>query len=96
MILFGRYCQHDACSWISCDFAAPPASAIEYGCRKQAECPYCGLTSPDWPRIAHERVAWCVEWYGTADSGALRARGSIPPNVVETAELVEAHPRDNR
>lgn len=91
--IFGPHCPHDGCSWIACDLVEPPASGVVYACRKQADCPHCGPTSPDWPRLSDEWVRWCVQTYGTANSDELRSVDAIPRNVVETAELVEKHPK---
>ncbi len=62
-----------------------------YACRKQRICPYCGPTSEDWDRLATEWLAWALETYGTTSSHELRSRG-VPPNVTDTADLIETHP----
>ena len=92
MTIYGPHCSHDRCSFIECDQAVPPAPGIVCACREQATCPYCGPTSPDWRRLSADWVRWCYHQYGSANSDELRGEPGIPPNVVTTAELVEAHP----
>ena len=96
MTVFGPHCPHNECSWIACDHAEPPASGVYYGCAGQANCPYCGPTSPEWGRLCDEWVDWCIGRYGTANSDELWNKGGIPSNVLATAELVEKHPRGDR
>lgn len=88
MTVYGPHCSHDECSWLVCDVSG----IVEHECREQATCEHCGPTSPDWPRLSAAWVRWCVETYGTSNSDALRSLDATPPNVLATAELVEAHP----
>ncbi|WDZ84054.1 hypothetical protein [Micromonospora cathayae] len=88
MTVYGPHCSHAECGWIACDHTGE----VEYSCRDQATCPYCGPESPDWPRIAKAELAWTIEYAGTADPDELRAL-DVPPNVVERAELIAAHYR---
>lgn len=92
-MIFGPHCDHPECSMIACDNVPMNESGVLYGCREQETCPYCGPGSPNWRRIATEWTAWCTETYGTANSAELRkTQAALYPNVLATAELVEAHP----
>lgn len=88
--VYGPHCGHDECPLVACDLVAPSASGVLFKCREQARCPHCGPTSPDWPRIVADWLRWCVWQYGTTNSDELRAAGTVPADVVSTAELIEA------
>lgn len=91
MTLFGPHCSHNTCSMLVCDMATDLQSGVEHACREQSGCPYCGPSSPNWPRIATQWLAWCAGQYGTTDPAELDRPGMYP-NVVATARLVAAHP----
>lgn len=87
MTIYGPHCSHSDCSMLVCDHANDLASGIQYGCRKQASCPYCGPDSPNWGRLAAEWLTWCQQAYGTTNPDELAAL-NVPANVTETARLV--------
>ena len=92
--LEGPHCHHhDYCNMLYCDAVDTETvyDAVLFFCKEIRRCTYCGPTSPAWPRLVRHWVEWAVGWCGTAVSAKLRQLG-VPSNVIEVAELIEAHP----